>query len=351
MDPLTATLLLISAVTGTVAGGMLLRSLVKILSAATEQPPALPPPPDDDDACDVPPPPTEPDPGDDEGDDEDDSPHDEPETYEQKLSRAINMLTSLIPFAKRKMFVGYRKVDERAIGKQEVEGEIPEAGYTIRQIQGLHEIDYLLADEHALDDDLFFLRLAQGESLVSIPLEVQVVTEPVHEEVWEDTVKVVYLLLDGSGSMEKAWRIPIWKGVATRIIVEARANGAVMMMRIFTGTPGRMYRAETYEEYEALLRFVQSFHPNGGTHIESALDIATNDMMEEGFDDAQLVILTDGEDDRLDAARVRHRLDHHKVSLHAIMLGVDNYGLRACADVYQTVTSDLRVRAPVRRAS
>jgi uncharacterized protein with von Willebrand factor type A (vWA) domain len=243
-------------------------------------------------------------------------------------------------------------VDERAIGKREVEGEIPEAGYSIREIQGLHEIDYLLADEHALDDDLFFLRLAQGESLVSIPLEVEVVTVPVHEEVWEDTVKVVYLLLDGSGSMvDEPWRVPIWKGVATRIIVEARANGAIMMMRTFSSTPGTLHRAETYEQYEALLRFVQNFDPYGGTDIESALDIATNDMVEEGFDDAQLVILSDGEDDSLDAGSVRHRLDHHKVSLHAIMLGVDNYGLRACADVYQTVTSDLRVRAPVRRAA
>lgn len=345
MDPLTATLLL-SGVMGTVAGGILLRRLWQFLLTNEDHPPALPPPTDSEASSQVLPSPAEPDPEDDK-----ESPDNNPPSYEQRLSHAINMLTSLIPFARRKVFVGYRKVDERAIGKREVEGEIPEAGYTIREIQGLHELDQLLPEEHAMEDDLFLLRLAKGESLVMVPLEIQTITEPVHEEVWESTVNVVYLLLDGSGSMvDAAWRIPIWKGVATRIVVEARANGAIMMMRTFNSTPGTLYRVQTYEEYEALLHFIRNFDPGGGTDIGSALDVATDDMVVEGFDDAQLVILSDGEDGGLDATSVRQRLDRFNVALHAIMLGVDNHALRACADVYQTVTSDLHVRAPVRRA-
>jgi len=275
------------------------------------------------------------------------------EAYQQRLEKAVDMLTSHIVFAKRRELVGTRVVYEKASGRREVEGDIPEAGFIVRPIHGMDELPLLDPFELTLDDDIFFERLATGSAMVRVPVEHKPIMRRVHREVYEEKVQVVYLLLDSSGSMGDGydpWKPPVWRGILRRIIASAHRIQATTMLRLFTGEIGSIFRTDDGKtETKDLLRVVESLAPDGGTNLGAALLAAIQDMKELKFDQADIIMVTDGEDDNFEYAAVRKQLDEAKIRLHVIMLGTKNERLRHAADIYQIVDANLNVQLPVRR--
>lgn len=274
----------------------------------------------------------------------------EAERLRRRFTEAIEALTAQITFASRQQWVGRRPVGERAIGHVLEEGEIPDAGHVIRPLQGMHEIGALLPEEFAYDEDDFYTRLGLGDSLVSVAIERRVVRETVYEDVYKNVIQVVYILIDISGSMfQEAWRTPIWKAVLRRIVAKARERGAVVMLRPFSDRIFDLQRAETARAYVEIEHFIDGLSSGGGTNLGLAIDTATQDVAALEFDHADIVIVSDGEDDKFDPEGVRRNMDRHGIGLRAIMLGANNAGLRSCADAYQVIDRDLNVSEPFTR--
>ena len=270
-----------------------------------------------------------------------------------RLEKAIDTLTGNVKLASKKRFVGYRVVSEEAIGVRVVESSTPVDGYDIRTIQDVSEVPMLLPEELAMDEDEFWRRIIMGESLVLVPVEKQPIMRPIHEEVYEDVVQVLYILLDYSGSMGKdfaPWRIPVWKGVVRRLIAKALESGAIVMLRTYNNRPRQLYKAEADpNQYIELMDIVARFRPGGGTDNGLALRCSMDDMSEMEFDEAYITIVSDGEDDKFDGNAIRAELDEKGIKLHAIMLGAENSELLKATDIYQIVEQNMVVHPPVYR--
>ncbi len=270
-----------------------------------------------------------------------------------KLTRAIETLTDRLSFSARKEWVGRRKIGEAVVGHLHVEGEIPDVGFTIRPMYDLSEISSLMTDEYVHDDDEFYRRLGMGESLVVIPIERHEIREPVFDDVYKEVVQVVYTLIDVSGSMferHAPWRPPVWKPLLRRIVHKARERSAAMMLRPFAEKVLPLERADTNgKAYDRLIQFIEELADSGGTKIGHAISIAIRDVTSQEFDHADIIIVSDGEDENFDPVQIRAKLDSAGIRLHAIMLGAKNAGLQACADEYQIIDEDLTVHPPVIR--
>jgi hypothetical protein len=311
------------------------------------EPPETEPPPQSE------PPPAEPPPQEEKGETQEDRARAEEAAGVTKLKRAVDMLTRHIVFAKRRELVGTRVVYEHAGGRREVEAEIPETGYLTRPIQGLDELPLLDPMELTLDDDILFERLATGSAMVVVPTTHVPIMRRVHRKVYEEKVRVVYLLLDSSGSMSSGhspWKPPVWNGVMRRIISTAHNTQATIMLRLFSGNVGPLQRTDTGQvEASDLLRLVEELDPDGGTNIGVALEAAIADIDTLKFDSADIIMVSDGEDSNFDYETIRRKLDDAGIRLHVIMLGVNNDRLRRAADIYQIVEENLTVQLPVSR--
>lgn len=270
---------------------------------------------------------------------------------EARLAAVIAEVVSHVAFTAKRIQVGTVKTGQRAIGV--VEDEVP---YTsddadIRPMRDLTELPQLTHAEFGQPPELMLVRIATGEAQVQTNIECTPVYEDVFEPAWEERRRVLYVLRDRSGSMfETVWRIPVWQGIVTALVRRSRQAEAVYLMRDFDDKVFDCIRVTTDEEGEALIRFVCSSTASGGTKIPPAIEAAIKDLSTESYDQADIVIVSDGEDQGgLNPAQISARLRESKIRLHAILLGANNDALRACADVYQIIQPDLTFQPPVRK--
>jgi hypothetical protein len=234
---------------------------------------------------------------------------------EARLNAVITEVVSHVAFTAKRVQVGMMKTGERAIGVVEAEVPYTSDDTDVRPIQSMSEIPRLMHAELGQPSELMLVRLATGEALVQSNIERTPVYEDVHEPVWEERRRVLYNLRDRSGSMHAA---PV------RVVTDKEADG--------------------------LIHFLMHHSPDGGTNIPRAISAAISDLACESYDQADIVIVTDGEDQAgLEPAKIRKQLKDAKIRLHAILLGADNKALRDCADVYQIIQPDLTFQPPVRR--
>lgn len=276
---------------------------------------------------------------------------------ERRLMTVVNEVVGHVPITARRVQVGVRKTGERAVGVRTEESPFYADDIDLRPIRDMSELPNLLPEELAQPPELFLARIATGDALVTAHLEHVPVYEDVHEPVWEERRRLIYVLRDRSGSMsgqgdggQGKWRIPVWRATLAALVRRARREESLFIMRDFTDGIFDAVRVTTDEEGEKLVRFLYAYLTEGGTNIALAIQTAIADLSKESYDVADIVIVTDGEDQAgLDPAKVRESLKAANTRLYAILLGANNDALRECADVYQILRDDLTLEPPVRR--
>lgn len=191
------------------------------------------------------------------------------------------------------------------------------------------QLSELLPEDLVLDDDTFFNRLAQNELRILQAYQ-RVVTQ-----------KLLYILIDDSGSMDQNMldrnkRFEWARGVTLKQLKEAQKGNAKFFLRTFTTTTSPMKQALTPQEAEAaeveILELPQS---NGGTDIFRALVTAISDIREKGgnFSGAEILIITDGEDD-IDTNELK-KLLRNDIKLHVAIIGTESKALQQIATTYR----------------
>ena len=121
-------------------------------------------------------------------------------------------------------------------------------------------------------------------------------------------------------------------------------------MRCFGGNVHDLWSAKNPEEAQLLEQKIATVDSIGNTDISRALNCAIEDCLRENYDTADIMIVTDGEDDKLCAATMKEALQRSKIRLHAILMGTTNHSLRACSDVYQEIPESGVLLHPVQQS-
>lgn len=337
MDPVS-----LYIIGGTAVAG--LASLIALLLRRRGSPPALPPPsvteeipppeeslpdesPQEQDAQMAPPQPVVVEP---------------PKPPGMSVREIIEKILSHVSFSAKRVQVGFETRQGKSLGVEEVETAYPSDGIHIRRMTDLSELPNLHIEDMLLDDDSFYDRLATGDLRVSVPIERREVFEEVHEPVWEEKRRILYVLFDVSPSMfpsdGPSWRERVWRPLNVALLDHAIGNEAFFLGREFSGGVGELLRAIGPDQAAQLRSRVERPWKGSGTDIGYALRMAIADFQSEEYDQGEIVIVTDGEDNGgLAPTSAREKLDNAGLKLHAILLGVENDGLRACADHFQII--------------
>jgi len=250
-------------------------------------------------------------------------------------------ITRNLRFSGKRVYLGTKKVDERFLGMQQVETLYPSDNMDVRPIQHPDEMISMLPSEMAMDDDIFLGRLASGDLLVTTHTKTEPLMEDIYEPEFEQSIKIIYVLIDCSGSMFDNWRTPMFKAIALKLLERAVRAQAPFMCRKFTDQVGGLHRAVTPTQARQVLNMVLNANDRGGTDIGSAILAAEQDFKGWKYTEADIMIITDGEDGgNVTAATIRDRLGKAGIRLHSIMLGTENQKLRDASNVYQIVETD-----------
>ncbi|MEM4455525.1 MAG: VWA domain-containing protein [Thermofilaceae archaeon] len=145
-------------------------------------------------------------------------------------------------------------------------------------------LDRALPRELALDDDLFYAKIASGGLL--------------SREYFVTREGAYYVLIDRSGSM--AGEKTVWaRSVALALFKLARARGRKYFLRFFDSD---VHPAHFWAPLSAPLEVVEhilTVAPRGGTAIDYALSVAANDLHHRELREKAntVIIITDGEDE------------------------------------------------------
>lgn len=253
-------------------------------------------------------------------------------------------ISANIRLTKERVLVGTRKTGERFLGVLDEESQVPADSVDIRPLRSMDELTSALPAEWAMDEDLFDIRLAQGEMLVQVPVQHIPLMEDIHEPIYKDVVHTVYVLLDISPSMfpeqGEAWRMPIWKGLTLKVLFDTIRAEATFTLRPFSSRAHPSHRVVNEMQALDLGKQVVHMGMGDGTNILAALQAAVADFEKLTYDTADILIITDGEDGTELAKPLRGVLDEKRIKLHAVMLGQKNESLRTCCDSYQIVEYD-----------
>lgn len=260
---------------------------------------------------------------------------------EQNLADTIRRIGSQVEFAARRVKVGVRKISERAVGIHREEVPFPAQDVDIRPLKDMGELPLAIPGETALDDDLFYARAASGELQVAVNVEVRPVFEEAFEDVWEERQRTLVVILDVSPSVfpkHNPWMRPVWRGLTISMIDKAEQAEAVVYLHEFDEGDRGWYTATAKAGYTRLRNHVAEIAAGRGTNIGHAIIRAIEHLGKETFDQAQIMLVTDGEDHGgVNPQEIRGRLDAARVKLHVVLLGVQHQSLLACADTYQIV--------------
>ncbi len=269
-------------------------------------------------------------------------------------AETVQEVVSHVAFSRQRVLVGHKTVGHRQIGQIAEESPYPADDILVRPISDMGELPSMLPSERTSDPATRMIRSITGQSLVMANLERRPITEPITEPIYREGKRVLYLLLDVSGSMgeeNSEWKIPLWRGITLFLVRRCLNERATIMLRTFTDSVGDLESAETEQAMQRIEALVRQLHYRGGTDIGKAIGIAIEDLKREAFDQKELMIVTDGEDKNFSEEAVRRELDAAGIKLHAVLLGAQNATLRECADVYQEVLENGILKPPVKRCT
>jgi uncharacterized protein with von Willebrand factor type A (vWA) domain len=185
------------------------------------------------------------------------------------------------------------------------------------------DIERIVSSELALPDELFYLKLAEGQVLL-------------YQKQVKESVGPIYLLLDKSGSMDGE-KI-IWaKAVALALYSRARRENRDFYLRFFDNIPYPLIKAMRNAKSKDIIKMIEyigKIRGGGGTDISRSVISACEDIKEghvKGV--SEIILLTDGED-KIAETTVRRSLRDSNSTLVAVMIRGDNADLRRVADTY-----------------
>lgn len=214
------------------------------------------------------------------------------------------------------------------MGDRLVEVPYPADEVGVRQIASMSELPRITPREHAMPDDLFYGRLALGETMVRQDLERR------------DATRELLVVQDCSGSMKWGnrggynrirWALRLNQELIKRCIRE----GASYLLLPYASSPEEPIEASGEEELQAALeRLPTVLVPDGGTATDEAVNAALDRVgQKEGEAVRRMVLVTDGDDSNISSSTAS-RLREMGVHLHAVMIGEDNFSIRRAADRY-----------------
>lgn len=273
-----------------------------------------------------------------------------------RLSILIQALANAVPFTSKVVQVGMKKTGERAVGVHINESPFPADDRDVRPMRDVSELPQMQLAELLGDEDVLLARICEGTALVNVDIQHTPIMEPIHEPVYEERRLLRYLLLDASGSMMEAygtWKPPIWRNLVPLCLEIAFREEVATWLREFDTTTGPLHQTSTQEEVKTLQEYIRNRQTSGGTQIGQAILTAIADLATQKFDQVDMTIITDGEDEGslADAAEIRAALEGANIRLHAVLLGVKNEALRAIADSYIVVREDYTVEPLYRRTA
>jgi hypothetical protein len=221
----------------------------------------------------------------------------------------------------------------------------PDNRIDIRKMQNSGDLMKLLPGEYALPSDLFYIRYAKKELQCREFIAKQ------------ERKQILYILLDHSGSMRSVSdagcgyrnspdKIKMAASVVIALLRKVVANGDIFYFRFFGSNPGYMYKVDSLISAQNLVSvIIREAYAGGGTDIECAVMTALNDIKAAVADkqshsqmrDAQVLLLTDGDDNIIDANRViaaKGKIKLHSVVIHA----TDRRGvIQAMSDTFYSI--------------
>ncbi|MDO8558559.1 MAG: hypothetical protein Q7S09_05260 [bacterium] len=200
-------------------------------------------------------------------------------------------------------------------------------------LTAIEQFPDILPEQMLMDDEEFYLRLAENDLLILQSHETHV------------DQKLLYILLDISPSMNEpmtsGYPRHIWaRGVIVNLLLKAMAGKAKYFMRYFDSGPEKLQQILTSQEAEQLLDKLLSSHSVGsGTHIFSAFAQAVKDIRELGGDvsRSEILLITDGEDNSMDNTETVKDLMGKDIRLHAVLIGTDSKSLKQVAQTYRNI--------------
>lgn len=200
-------------------------------------------------------------------------------------------------------------------------------------IKDIAQISDIVPEQMILDDDAFYADLAQEKLLVMQP----------YENITKQ--KLLYILLDGSGSMkdlmQNGMMRHIWaRGITVNLLEKAVAGEAKYFLRVFDNAPHNLALATNAEEANVLLdSILRSGFTDGGTNIRGAVEIAVSDIRTKGgeFSEAEILVITDGQDGSMDDTSNVINLLGDNIRMHSLLIGCESPSLQAVSTSYKVV--------------
>ncbi|MCK9436798.1 MAG: VWA domain-containing protein [Synergistaceae bacterium] len=201
----------------------------------------------------------------------------------------------------------------------------PDDEMSIKTLSDPTEILKLIPTQYAYDDNIFMQKLIKHELLVR------------DYQARRLKRQALYLLIDVSGSMGGSKNIYAC-GVALAFVRQAVTEGSTYFLRFFDDSPHQLYTVTTQEEAEDMSKIlIREPFSGGGTDIEYAMQTAIQDITQspEKFEKAEIMIISDGEDD----VGLR-KTDLEGVKVHSTIIDGRNKGLELISETYTELRSD-----------
>lgn len=247
----------------------------------------------------------------------------------QQIARAIDKNTLLL------LRISANQTDLN-FSDQRLEEQVP-VPYPTRDMEpmpmtSLEQLEGLLPEQWVMEEDEFYAALTQNQLCVLQGME-YLVSQP-----------LLYLLLDGSGSMKDPMPgrdVPkhIWaRGVAVSLLLKAVRGQAEYMLRIFDAKPHERQQATNREEaIELILYLIKGGYTGGDTSILTAIRTAVDDIAQDPgrFSRAHVMLISDGLDNKVNSPAVVTQLLDKKTLLHVAMIGAHSVHLKGAATSYK----------------
>lgn len=146
--------------------------------------------------------------------------------------------------------------------------------------------------------------------------------------------QLLYILIDGSGSMG-GWKSIIAAALAISVIRSGMDNKSKFFYRTFDSRVSFSHEAEKKSQKEDLIReIIDTSYTGGGTDIETAIEVAGDDIKKEHKSErAEILLITDG-GDNVDREWLRSFLGDD-IILHTVMIEeYDNDSLKENSSTY-----------------
>jgi uncharacterized protein with von Willebrand factor type A (vWA) domain len=202
----------------------------------------------------------------------------------------------------------------------------PTSNIEVEPMSSYDQLSELLPEQLLMTNDQFYHALAEQHLLILQHYE-QIVKQ-----------KLLYMLLDVSGSMERpmANGMPrhVWaRGVTLNLLRKALHGEAQYYMRMFDGGTYDLYQSLNADEAARLIDLVLNLSFRGeGTNIFGALQRACTDIRERStVQEAELLLITDGEDGvKYSVEKVKELLGDD-IRLHIAFIGTQSEVLQQAA--------------------